>query len=165
MSTKNLINTDRIPLSKMHKSLFIVLCFTAVVISTSTASSIYYFTKSMYFSGIYFLISACLFTYFLTSLRRKIATGYISNNMVILKLLNNRNYVLEFRCIKTINTYSLFGYKISKVNFKFDGNKYICYLFGSENGQHAGDVLLSAKKDYFKKKKASHKPGSVHSAS
>lgn len=165
MNTNNLINTDRIPLSEQRQSLFLAFCGISVVLTLSVSALIFFYTKSLLISGGAFASLTILLCYIFSRLRKRIASGYLRNNMVILKMLNDRNYVLEFRCIKSIKTRNLLGYKISKVHFKFDGNNFHCFLLGAENNQHGGDIIRQAKKDYFNKKKASHKPGSVNSAS
>lgn len=165
MKTNNLINTDRIPLSEQRQNLFLVFCIFTSLLTLSVSALIFFLTKSLYISGAVFILLTINLAFIFSKLRKHIASGYIRNNMVILKMLNERNYVLEFRCIKSVKTRTMFGYKMSVIHFKFDGNKYHCYLLGTENGKHGGDIIRKAKKAYFKGKKASHKPGSVHSAS
>lgn len=165
MKTNNLINTDRIPLSEQRQSLFFVFCGISALLTLAVPASLFYYLKSLAITGIVFILLGSIFGLIYFKLRSRIASGYIHNNMVILKMLNDKNYVLDFRGIKSVSTKNVFGFKISVIKFKFDGNKYLCYLIGNEGELHGGDIIREARKKYFLEKKASHKPGSVHSAS
>lgn len=89
-----------------------------------------------------------------------IATGYIKNRAIILKLLSEKSYVLETNYIKKIHSSSFLGISITTIKFKFDGIKKRVLLFGRpEVGESIEKVVTVLKNEL---KKANHKSGSGH---
>lgn len=164
METTNLISTDKIPLSENQRTLFQLTTFTLLLVLSGIVLSIYWATGRFFISLTSLLVLIALGVLVLQRLRHHLASGYIHNEMVIFKMLNGKNYVLEFRCIKAIRTRNLAGFKISRITFRFDGVVYHAYLCGKDDGKHGGEIIRQAMKQRMDKKKASHKPGSVHSA-
>lgn len=98
-----------------------------------------------------------IFTLLIRTIRVSIATGYIKNDVVILKLLSERSFVLEFICIKKARSISFLGLSVTFLKFKFDGVEYHTFLCGKPmQGGTIETVLKMHKKAYkenFKKSK------------
>lgn len=167
MKSNVLINADRLPLDSDNRK----LVFASVGAITLTLTTILIFSLYFFSSQWFIPLSAGLTLYslnvlYLKHIKSKICTGYIRNNMVILKMLSGKNFVMEFECIKKIESKQLLGFCYCKLNFKFDGVYYSSYVFGTIEGANCKEVFTEAREMYKKmKNKASHKPGSVHSAS
>ena len=159
-----IIAISQISLSKPTKSLYLVLIACGIFFLSLFSLGGYYFTKNIFAtaSGVVFI--AFILLIILLKLRARFASGFIRNDMVILKTLSDRKFVLEFRCIRKIKNYTILGQKLSCIHFNFDGGNFCIYLLGSDNVRNGGEIISDARKKYYQKKKASHKPGSVHSA-
>lgn len=162
MDSTFFLKADRVKLNQDNRKktfitcVFLFLCLwgSLMVISYSVFQSIFV-PIVVGFLGILILIALKRIIY------KCLATGYIKNSVVIITNLSNKSYVLEYYCIKKIRTISAGLFSATCLNFKFDGMKKTVILIGRpEVGKSIEKVLTDYKKEV---KKASHKPGSVHS--
>ena len=110
MNSTVLINADRILLNpdnrKQTFSLLVILylLLSALFVGISIQMSNHF--SFPLGTGIFLAI---IFTIWVKIIRVTLATGYIKNDVVILKLLSERSFVLEFICIKKARSFSLMG--------------------------------------------------------
>ena len=99
-----------------------------------------------------------IFTMWVKFIRVSLATGYIKNDVVILKLLSERSFVLEFICIKKARSFSLLGLSVTFLKFKFDGVQYHTILCGKPMQGGTIETVLKAHKRAYKENHKKNKP-------
>ena len=99
-----------------------------------------------------------IFTICVKLIRVSLATGYIKNDVVILKLLSERSFVLEFICIKKARSLSLLGLSVTLLKFKFDGVQYHTILCGKPTQGGTIETVLKAHKRAYKENFRKNKP-------
>lgn len=105
-----------------------------------------------------FIGLAIIFTIWVKIIRVTLATGYIKNNVVIVKLLSERSFVLEFICIKKARSFSLLGLSVTFLKFKFDGVEYHTILCGKPMQGGTIETVLKAHKHAYKENFKKNKP-------
>lgn len=83
-------------------------------------------------------------------IRVSLATGYIKNDVVVLKLVSERSFVLEFICIKKARSISLLGLSVTFLKFKFDGVEYHTILCGKPTQGGTIETVLKAHKKAYR---------------
>ncbi|HRP53212.1 MAG TPA: hypothetical protein PLI97_06845 [Fluviicola sp.] len=161
MNATVLLNTEQVRLnSDNRKRIYFILLILFLLTAIGVVFLIY--SKFNYFytpiiAGVCMLLLFMVFRNVSASL---IATGYIKNRAIILKLLSEKSYVLETNYIKKIHSSSFLGISITTIKFKFDGIKKRVLLFGRpEVGESIEKVVTVLKNEL---KKANHKSGSGH---
>lgn len=101
---------------------------------------------------------AIVFTIWVKIIRVRLATGYIKNDVLILKLLSERSFVLEFVCVKKARSISLLGLSVTFLKFKFDGVEYHTILCGKPKQGGTIETVLSAHKKAYKENFKKNKP-------
>ena len=99
-----------------------------------------------------------IFTMWVKLIRVSLATGYIKNDVVILKLLSERAFVLEFICIKKARSFSLLGLSVTFLKFKFDGVQYHTILCGKPMQGGTIETVLKAHKRAYRENYKKNKP-------
>lgn len=155
MDTSLLLKADCIRLNKDNRRrTYITLVAVCLILLLSAVGLAFQYSKSVFtpiivgLTGILFLFIVKKITY------SHIATGYIKNDVVIIKILSEKSYVLEFYCIKNIRTLSLGGLSITLMKFKFDGVKKCVILCGKpEMGESIEKIMIQYKQEKRKKSK------------
>ncbi len=158
MNSTVLMNTDRILLNPDNrKQAFGLLVATYLLVSSLFVLLSIQMTNHFSIPLMTSIGLAIVFTLWVKIIRVSLATGYIKNDVVILKLLSERSFVLEFVCIKKARSLSLLGLSVTFLKFKFDGVEYHTILCGKPmQGGTIETVLRAHKKAYrenFKKNK------------
>lgn len=158
MNSTVLMNTDRILLNPDNrKQAFGLLVATYLLVSSLFVLLSIQMTNHFSIPLATSIGLAIVFTIWVKMIRVSLATGYIKNDVVILKLLSERSFVLEFVCIKKARSLSLLGLSVTFLKFKFDGVEYHTILCGKPmQGGTIETVLRAHKKAYrenFKKNK------------
>lgn len=158
MNSTVLMNTDRILLNPDNrKQAFGLLVATYLLVSFLFVLLSIQMTNHFSIPLATSIGLAIIFTVWVKMIRVSLATGYIKNDVVILKLLSERSFVLEFVCIKKARSLSLLGLSVTLLKFKFDGVEYHTILCGRPmQGGTIETVLRAHKKAYrenFKKSK------------
>lgn len=91
-------------------------------------------------------------------IRVSLATGYIKNDVVVLKLVSERSFVLEFICIKKARSISLLGLSVTFLKFKFDGMEYHTILCGKPMQGGTIETVLKAHKKAYRENCKKSKP-------
>lgn len=91
-------------------------------------------------------------------IRVSLATGYIKNDVVVLKLVSERSFVLEFICIKKARSISLLGLSVTFLKFKFDGVQYHTILCGKPMQGGTIETVLKAHKKAYRENCKKSKP-------
>lgn len=105
----------------------------------------------LFASILYYLIRKSLFHY--------IATGYIQDDYIVIKVLSEKSYILDKKYIKAIKHIPCLFFTITQIHFKFDGIKHrVALVSGNIYSKKIKELLSTV----IKQKKASHKPGSVN---
>lgn len=158
MNSTVLINADRILLNPDNRK----QTFGLLIISYLLLSSLF-LALSIQMTD-HFLIPmatavglAIIFTIWVKIIRVTLATGYIKRDVVILKLLSERSFVLEFVCIKKARSFSILGLSVTLLKFKFDGVRYHTILCGKPMQGGTIETILkeykNAHKELYKKSK------------
>ncbi len=157
MNSTVLINTDRILLNPDNrKQTFGLLVISYLMVSALFLVLSIQLTDHFSVPLLTAISLAILFTIWVKIIRVTLATGYIKNDVVILKLLSERSYVLEFICIKKARSFSLLGISITLLKFKFDGVIYHTILCGKPM---QGGTIETVLKEHKKAHKESFKKG------
>lgn len=159
MNSNVLINSDRILLNPDNrKQTFGVLVFFYLLVSSLFVLISIQMTDHFF---IPLAIAACLgiiFTVWVKIIRVRLATGYIKNDVVVLKSLSERSFVLEFICIKKARSVSLLGISVTFLRFKFDGVRYHSILCGKPMQGGTIETVLKAHKSAYKENHKKSKP-------
>jgi hypothetical protein len=157
MNSTVLINTDRILLNPDNrKQTFGLLVVSYLMISALFLVLSIQLTDHFSIPLLTALSLAIVFTIWVKIIRVTLATGYIKNDVVILKLLSEHSYVLEFICIKKARSFSLLGISITLLKFKFDGVHYHTILCGKPK---QGGTIETVLKEHKKAHKENCKKG------
>ena len=125
MNSTVLINADRILLNPDNrKQTFGLLVITYLLISILFVGLSIQMTNHFFIPLATAVCLAIVFSIWVRIIRVTLATGYIKNDVVILKLLSERSFVLDFICIKKARSISMLGISITFLKFKFDGVRY-----------------------------------------
>lgn len=159
MNSTVLINTDRIPLNPDNRK----QAFGLLVLSYLGISSLFVFLSVQITDHFSIPLAigvalAIVFTIWVKIIRCTLATGYIKNDVVIVKLASERSFVLEFVCIKKAHSFSFLGIAITLLKFKFDGVKYQTVLCGNPMEGGTIETVLKAHKNANSKKLKKSKP-------
>ncbi|AEA43045.1 hypothetical protein Fluta_1047 [Fluviicola taffensis DSM 16823] len=159
MSSTVLTNTDRILLNPDNrKQTFGLLIVFYVLISVLFVALSIQLTNHIYFPlGTAFGL-AIIFTIWVKIIRVTLATGYIKSDVVILKLLSEKAFVLEFICIKKARSLSVLGLSVTFLKFKFDGVEYHTILCGKPMQGGTIETVLKAHKRAHKEQLKKNKP-------
>jgi hypothetical protein len=159
MSSTVLDNTDRILLNPDNrKQTFGLLVIFYALLSILFINLSIQWTNHIYFPLGTTLCLLILFTICVKIIRVTLATGYIKNDVVILKLLSDKSFVLEFICIKRAKSISLLGMSITFLKFKFDGILYHTILCGKPMQGGTIETVLKAHKRAHKEQLKKNKP-------
>lgn len=159
MNSTVLINTDRILLNpdNRRQTFGVFVAFYMLLSALFVGLSIQ-MTNHFYFPLAIGLGLAVMFTIWVKIIRVTLATGYIKNDVVILKLLSERAFVLEFICIKKARSFSLLGLSVTLLKFKFDGIHYHTILFGKPMQGETIEKVLQEYKNAYKEHLKKSKP-------
>jgi hypothetical protein len=131
MNSTVLLPTDRILLNPDNrKQAFGLIVFFYLLVSTlfvllSVQMTNHFSIPLATTAGLAVVFPVCV-----RIIRMTLASGYIKNEVVILKLLSERSFVLEFICIKKARSFSFLGLSFTLLKFKFDGVQYHTILCG-----------------------------------
>jgi len=151
---------DKIHLNRDNRTkLFTVFSIGFIALSVSLLYATTFILKNYYLSVGLGLGLAVLFFVIRGKLNRIIATGYLKDEYVVVKLLSDKSFILDKKYIKKVTSISLLFFNVTKISFKFDGEKYRIAIFSSNQYNQPIKRLLKMMKS---QKKASHKPGSVN---
>lgn len=159
MNSTVLINTDRILLNpdnrKQAFGLLVIsyLLVSALFVGLSIQMTNHFSIPLATSAGL-----AITFTIWVKIIRVTLATGYIKNDVVILKLVSERSFVLDFICIKKARSISLLGLSFTLLKFKFDGVQYHSILCGKPMQGGTIETVLKAHKNAYKAKFKKNKP-------
>lgn len=158
MNSTVLINADRILLNPDNrKQTFGLLVITYLLISILFVGLSIQMTNHFFIPLATAVCLAIVFSLWVRIIRVTLATGYIKNDVVILKLLSERSFVLDFICIKKARSISMLGISITFLKFKFDGVRYHTVLCGKPMQGGTIETILKehkhAYKQHFKKGK------------
>lgn len=159
MNSTVLINTDRILLNPDNRKQtfgFLVgsyLLVSSLFVLLSIQMTDHFSIPLATASGL-----GIIFTMWVKFIRVSLATGYIKNDVVILKLLSERSFVLEFICIKKARSFSLLGLSVTFLKFKFDGVQYHTILCGKPMQGGTIETVLKAHKRAYKENYKKNKP-------
>ncbi len=159
MNSTVLINTDRILLNPDNRK----QAFGLLVVSYLLVSSVFVLLSIQMTNHFSIPLAttvglAIIFTIWVKMIRVSLATGYIKNDVVILKLLSERSFVLEFICIKKARSISLLGLSVTFLKFKFDGIEYHTILCGKPMQGGTIETVLKAHKRAYKENFKKGKP-------
>jgi hypothetical protein len=159
MNSTVLINTDRILLNPDNRK----QAFGLLVISYLLISSLFVLLSIQMTNHFSIPLAtsiglAIVFTIWVKIIRVTLATGYIKNNVVIVKLLSERSFVLEYVCIKKARSFSLLGLSVTFLKFKFDGVEYHTILCGNPMQGGTIETVLKAHKTAYKENFKKSKP-------
>jgi hypothetical protein len=159
MNSTVLTNTDRILLNPDNrKQTFGLLIAFYLLLSVLFVSLAIQMTNHFYFPlGTAFGL-LIIFTICVKIIRVTLATGYIKNDVVILKLLSEKSFVLEFICIKKARSLSILGLSVTFLKFKFDGVQYHTILCGKPMQGGTIETVLKAHKHAYKEHLRKNKP-------
>lgn len=152
MNSTVLLNTDRILLNPDNRkqtfgllvALYLLLSAFCIILSIQMSNHFSFPLGTIVCLGI-------VFTIWVKMIRVTLATGYIKSDVVIIKLLSERSFVLEFACIKKARSFSLLGLSVTFLKFKFDGVEYHAILCGKPmQGGTIETVIRDYKKAYRK---------------
>jgi len=159
MSSTVLLNTDRILLNpdnrKQTFGLLVIsyLFVSALFVLLSIQMTDHFFIPLATAAGL-----GIIFTLWVKMIRVSIATGYIKNDVVILKLVSERSFVLEFICIKKARSFSMLGLSVTFLKFKFDGVQYHTMLCGKPTQGGSIETVLKMHKKAYKENFKKNKP-------
>lgn len=158
MNSTVVINADRILLNPDNrKQTFGFLVTSYLLVSALFVVLSIQMTNHFFIPLATSVCLAIIFSLWVKIIRVTLATGYIKNDVVILKLLSERSFVLEFICIKKARSISMLGLSVTFLKFKFDGVRYHTILCGKPmQGGTIETILKEHKKAYkesFKKGK------------
>lgn len=150
MNSPVLLNTDRILLNPDNrKQTFGLLVTLYLLVSALFVGLSMQLSNHFSFPLGTTVCLAVLFTILVKIIRVTLATGYIKNDVVVIKLLSERSFVLEFVCIKKARSFSLLGLSVTFLKFKFDGVEYHAILCGKPmQGGTIETVIREHKKAY-----------------
>ncbi len=150
MNSPVLLNTDRILLNPDNrKQTFGLLVTLYLLVSALFVGLSMQLSNHFSFPLGTTVCLAVLFTILVKIIRVTLATGYIKNDVVVIKLLSERSFVLEFVCIKKARSFSLLGLSVTFLKFKFDGAEYHAILCGKPmQGGTIETVIREHKKAY-----------------
>ena len=150
MNSTVLINADRILLNPDNrKQTFSLLVILYLLLSALFVGISIQMSNHFSFPLGTSICLAIIFTIWVKIIRVTLATGYIKNDVVILKLLSERSFVLEFICIKKARSFSLLGLSVTFLKFKFDGIQYHTILCGQPmQGGTIETVIMEHKRAY-----------------
>lgn len=151
MNSTVLFNTDRILLNPDNrKQTFGLLVILYLLVSVLFVGLSMQLSNHFSFPLVTSLCLGILFTIWVKIIRVTLATGYIKNDVVVIKLLSDRSFVLEFVCIKKARSFSLLGISsVTFLKFKFDGVEYHAILCGKPmQGGTIETVIHEHKKAY-----------------
>lgn len=155
MDTSFLLKADRIRLNRDNrKRTYIALVVVYLILLICAVGFTLQYSRTI-FSPLFLALAGLLFLFIVKRITYSyIATGYIKNDVVIIKLLSEKPYVLEFFCIKKIQTVSIGGLSITLMKFKFDGVKKCVILCGKpEMGESIEKIMIQYKQEKRKKSK------------
>ncbi len=159
MNSTVLMNTDRILLNPDNrKQAFGLLVISYLLVSSLCVLLSIQMTNHFSIPLLTSAGLAIVFTIWVKIIRVTLATGYIKNNVVIVKLLSERSFVLEFICIKKARSFSLLGLSVTFLKFKFDGVEYHTILCGKPMQGGTIETVLRAHKKAYKENFKKGKP-------
>ena len=159
MNSTVLINADRILLNPDNrKQTFGLLVITYLLISILFVGLSIQMTNHFFIPLATAVCLAIVFSIWVRIIRVTLATGYIKNDVVILKLLSERSFVLDFICIKKARSISMLGISITFLNFKFDGVRYHTVLCGKPMQGGTIETILKEHKHAYKQNFKKGKP-------
>lgn len=159
MSSTIVINADRILLNPDNrKQTFGLLVTSYLLVSALFVVLSIQMTNHFFIPLATAICLAIVFSLWVRIIRVTLATGYIKNDVVILKLLSERSFVLEFICIKKARSISILGLSITFLRFKFDGVRYHTILCGKPMQGGTIETILKEHKNAYKESFKKGKP-------
>lgn len=158
MSSTVLITTDRILLNRDNRK----QAFGLLVLSYLFLSVLFVILSIQLTDHFLFPLATAaglgiVFAVWVKLVRVTLASGYIKNDVVIVKLASERSFVLDFICIKKARSFSFLGMSFTLLKFKFDGVQYHKILCGKPKQGGTIEAILSeyrnAHKEIYQKGK------------
>lgn len=151
MDSTVLINTDRILLNRDNRK----QAFGLLVISYLLVSILFVMLSIQLSSHFFFPLAIAaglgiVFAVWVKLIRVTLASGYIKNNVVIVKLASERSFVLDFICIKKARSFSFLGMSFTLLKFKFDGIQYHKILCGRPKQGGTIETVLKEHRNAYK---------------
>jgi hypothetical protein len=159
MNSTVLINADRILLNPDNrKQTFGLLVISYLFVSSLFVALSIQMTNHFLIPLTTAICLAIIFSLLVRIIRVTLATGYIKNDVLIIKLLSERSFVLEFICIKKARSISMLGLSITFLKFKFDGVRYHTILCGKPTQGGTIETILKERKNAYKQHFKKGKP-------
>ncbi|MDF3027511.1 MAG: hypothetical protein K0S23_1818 [Fluviicola sp.] len=159
MNSTVLINADRILLNPDNrKQTFGLLVISYLFMSSLFVGLSIQMTNHFLIPLATTVCLAIIFSLLVRIIRATLATGYIKNDVLIIKLLSERSFVLEFICIKKARSISMLGLSITFLKFKFDGVRYHTILCGKPTQGGTIETILQERKNAYKQHFKKGKP-------
>lgn len=93
---------------------------------------------------------------------KKLNSAFIKGDSLIINSLNRPSKVTSLRSIRKVNTKSILGISMTKINYSLDGRKNTVRFVGRSRALPIKpNVILNNAIQKSKKRKANHKPGPV----
>ena len=159
MSSTVLITTDRILLNRDNRK----QAFGLLVISYLFLSVLFVILSIQLTSHFLFPLATAaglgiVFAVWVKLVRVTLASGYIKNDVVIVKLASERSFVLDFICIKKARSFSFLGMSLTLLKFKFDGVQYHKILCGKPEQGGTIEAILREYRNAYKENYHKGKP-------
>ena len=159
MSSTVLITTDRILLNRDNRK----QAFGLLVISYLFLSVLFVILSIQLTSHFLFPLATAaglgiVFAVWVKLVRVTLASGYIKNDVVIVKLASERSFVLDFICIKKARSFSFLGMPVTLLKFKFDGVHYHKILCGKPKQGGTIETILTEHRKAYRKNHQKGKP-------
>ncbi|MNK09822.1 hypothetical protein D3C87_278030 [compost metagenome] len=159
MNSTVLINTERILLNRDNRK----QAFGLLVISYLLVSALFVILSIQMTSHFLFPLATAVglgitFTIWVKLIRVTLASGYIKNDVVIVKLASERSFVLDFICIKKARSFSFLGMPVTLLKFKFDGVQYHKVLCGKPKQGGTIETILTQHRNAYRENYHKSKP-------
>jgi len=132
---------------------------------------------TLYFDGFDWLfigvtVASVLLFFLGQNLTTNLVDIHVQQDSLLVKHRHKKNIIIYVNLIKDITTFQIFRFTLTRINYKFDGNKFSFLVFKRVSEEKASpermlrfiQAIQEARKiDMISEieKKASHKPGSV----
>lgn len=159
MNSTVLINTDRILLNRDNRK----QAFSLLIISYLLVSILFVILSIRMTDHFLFPLAIAaglgiVFPVWVKLARVTLASGYIKNEVVIVKLASERSFVLDFTCIKKARSFSFLGISFTLLKFKFDGVQYHKILCGKPKQGGTIETILKEHRNAYRENYNKNKP-------